>query len=170
MDKTITTVFLIIASVVAAVLVFNAVYPAIGQGSEALLAMTNRVDERMKSQIEIIHMSGELDASQWWQDANGDGDFDVFVWVKNVGTRRIVPIENLDVFFGPEGNFARIPHRSKAGGVFPYWEGQVENGADWSPTGTVKITLHLSGIPASGRYFIKIVIPNGVSDEDFFSM
>lgn len=170
MDKTITTVFLIIASVVSAVLVFNAVYPAIGQSSDALLSMTHRVDERMKSQVEIIHTSGELDASQWWQDVNGDGDFDVSVWVKNVGVQRIAPIESLDVFFGPEGNFARIPHKSKAGGVLPYWEGQVENGPDWSPTGTLQLTIHLSGIPASGRYFIKTVIPNGVSDEDFFSM
>ncbi|MBK9613759.1 hypothetical protein [Candidatus Amarobacter glycogenicus] len=42
---------------------------------------------------------GELDSSSWWQDTNGDGDFDVFAWVKNVGETRIVALEQTDVFF-----------------------------------------------------------------------
>lgn len=170
MDKAITTTFLIIISAVMAVLLFNAVYPAVIQSGDAMRAISGRVDERLKSQVEIIHTAGELDSAGWWQDINGNGDFDVFIWTKNVGSTRIIPIERTDVFFGPEGNFVRIPHESEAGGSYPYWTGEVENASQWTPLSTAKITIHYSAPLAQGRYFIKVIAPNGVSDEFLFSM
>jgi hypothetical protein len=170
LDKTIVTTFLIIISMVTAVLLFNSVYPAVVDSSDAMVSMTHRADQRLKSQVEIIHATGELDSSGWWQDTNSNGDFDTFIWVKNVGSTRIVPIEGTDVFFGPEGDFVRIPHQSEAGGSYPYWVAEVENASDWSPTATVKITIHFGVTLASGRYFVKIIIPNGVADESIFSM
>ena len=116
MDKVITTTFLIIVSVVCAVLVFNAVYPAVIRSSDAMTSMTIRVDDRLKSQIEIIH-------------ATGSGS-NAFIWVKNVGSLRIIAIQSCDVFFGPEGNFARILHDDETEDL-PYWEYEVEgNGSD----------------------------------------
>ncbi len=151
MDKVITTTLLIIVSVVCAVLVFNAAYPAVIQSSDAMTNMAIRVDDRLKSQIEIIH-------------ATGSGS-NAFIWVKNVGSLRIIPIESCDVFFGPEGNFARIPYGSGA----TYWTYEVENASEWTPTATLKITI-VNGGPLSGRYFVKVTIPNGISDEDYFSV
>ena len=170
MDKAVTTTFLIIISTVLSILLFNAVYPAVVQSSDAMNIMTGRVDDRLKSQVEIIHTAGELDSSGWWQDTNSNGDFEVFVWVKNIGSSRIIPIERSDVFFGPEGNFTRIPHESEAGSSYPYWVEEMENASQWTPSATVKITIHYGAPLAQGRYFIKIIIPNGVEDEDFFSM
>ncbi len=156
MDRAIVTAFMVIVSVVCAVLVFNAVYPAVIQSSHAMVSMKSRVDERLKTQIVIIHATG-----------NGS---DAFVWVKNVGSLRIVPIERCDVFFGPEGNFSRIPHEDNAGGSKPYWNYGVEgNGSGWTPTATLKITIYYDFV-LSGRYFVKVVIPNGLSDEDYFSV
>lgn len=169
MDKTIVTTFLIIISTITAVLLFNAVYPAVINSSDAMTNMTDRTDQRLKSQVEIIHTTGELDSSGWWQDTNSNGDFDVFVWVKNVGSTRIIPIERSDVFFGPEGNFVRIPYQSESGG-YPYWTAEVENAADWSPTSTIKITIHFGSSLSTGRYFVKVIIPNGITDEYTFSM
>jgi hypothetical protein len=170
LDKTIVTGFLIIISVIASVMLFNAVYPAIVQSSDVMIMMKTRLDDRMKNQIEVIHGSGELDSSGSWQDVNGDGHFNVFFWVKNVGSSRISAIERADVFFGPEGDFARIPHQSNAGGAYPYWTYNIENDTAWSPTATLEITVHFSSILASGRYFIKVVAPNGVEDDMFIGL
>ncbi|MCC7446395.1 MAG: hypothetical protein IT324_03215 [Anaerolineae bacterium] len=170
MDKTITTALLIVISMVMSLALFNAAYPAIIQGGDAINSMTNRSDERMRSQAAIIHAASEQDASGQWQDTNGNGQPEVFVWVKNIGSTSITALERTDVFFGKEGSFARIPHQSEANGSFPYWTAQVENSDDWRPTATLKITIHLQSAPGQGRYFIKITIPSGVSDEYFLSI
>lgn len=170
MDKVITTTFMIIISIVVTMMVSNAVIPAVQSSRDALINMSGRLDDRMKSQIAIIHATGELDSSATWQDTNGDGDFNVFVWVKNVGSSRISAVEAIDVMFGPEGNFVRIPAKDQAGGTYPYWEWQVENGARWDPTATVKLTLKFSGVLPPERYFLKVVLPNGRTDEIYFSM
>jgi flagellar protein FlaG len=156
LDKAITTAFMVIASVVCAVLVFNVVYPAVIQSSDAMISMKSRVDERLKSQIEIIHAVQSPD------------DLDVaWVWVKNVGSLRIAAIESCEVFFGPEGNFSRIPYGTGNG----TWTEEVEGGGEWDPTATLKITIdYSSDLLAGERYFVKVVTPNGVSDEYYFSM
>jgi hypothetical protein len=170
MDKAITTTFLIIASIITSVMVFNSVLPAILRSRDALVTMRGRMDERIKSQIAVIHASGELDQSATWQDTNADGNFDVFVWVKNIGAVRIPAVEKIDVFFGPEGDFVRIPSQSEAAGSYPYWAWEIENDTDWNPTATIKISINNSSALSSERYFIKIVLPNGLSDAYYFSM
>ncbi len=62
MDKTITTALLIVISMVTAVALFNAAYPAVIKGGDAITSMANRADDRMQSQIAIIHMAGEQDS------------------------------------------------------------------------------------------------------------
>jgi hypothetical protein len=152
LDKTIVTAFLVIAGVVSAVFFFNSLYPAIVQSSEAMTGMERRIDERMKSEIEVIHATR----------AGGEA----LVWVKNVGSVRIAPPDAVDVFFGPEGNFTRIPYGSGT----PHWTYSVENATEWTPTATLRVTI--SGYTFGGagtRYFVKVVLPSGVSDETFFS-
>lgn len=170
MDKVITTTMLIVIGMVMSILLFNTAYPAIAQSGDALTNMTYRADDRMKSQIEIVHAAAELDSSGWWQDINGNGEFDTFIWVKNIGSTRITPIEGLDVFFGPEGEFVRIPHQSSAGGLHPYWTADVENASDWTPTATVKITVHYAFPLPTDQYYIKVTAPNGVSTEQLMGM
>jgi archaellum component FlaG (FlaF/FlaG flagellin family) len=154
LDKTIITAFMVIVGVVSAVFVFNTIYPAVIQSGDAMISMERRLDERLRSQVEIIH------ASEW----NGTN---ALVWVKNIGSSSIKAVEMCDVFFGPEGNFSRIPHKDEATGT-PYWEWEVENDTGWKPTATLRITITY-GLPLSGRYFVKVVIPNGLSDEYYFS-
>jgi archaellum component FlaG (FlaF/FlaG flagellin family) len=139
---------MVMVSVVCAVLVFNAVYPAVIESSQAMVSMKSRVDDRLKSQIEIIHATAQAGSN-------------AFVWVKNIGSLRIAAIENCDVFFGPEGNFSRIS----------YGEGWSHDDVDnvWNPTETLTITI-TSTISSGTRYFVKVVIPNGVSDDYYFSV
>lgn len=167
MDKVITTTLLIVIGMVMAVTLFNGAYPAVVDSGQAISDMAGRAEDRLRSQIEIIHLAGELDSGGWWQDVNGNGYFDVYVWVKNVGSTRLFPIESADVFFGPEGDFARIPHVSQAGGAYPRWTEQIENASVWTPSATLKIAIAYELPLPAGRYFIKVTAPNGVFDEDF---
>jgi hypothetical protein len=155
LDKTIVTAFLVIAGVVSVVLVFNTIYPAVVQSGNALLGRGRSIDERLQSQVEIVHAV-----------PYGDVTRVAYVWVKNVGSLSIGAVERCDVFFGPEGNFARIPY----GEGDSHWTYDVENDTAWDPTATVKITIdYYTELVDGQRYFVKVVLPNGVSDEYYFS-
>ncbi len=170
MEKTITTTFMIIISVISAVLVFNAILPAVTSSRDAMVTMRGRLNERIKSKITVIHATGELDQDALWQDTNGNGNFDIFAWVKNIGAVRIPAVDSLDLFFGPEGNYVRIPSKDEAAGSFPYWEWTVENDSSWNPSATLQITIRFAATLSSGRYLLKVVLANGVSDEYIFSL
>ena len=171
---------LTIAGVVSVMAILNAMLPAVGRGNSAVVSVAGRVDDRIKTQIRIVHVTGELDENGDWQDTDSDGDFDIFLWVKNVGASRLVSIKESDVFFGTEGDFSRIPYVDDASGGKPNWTYQLENDSEWKPTATLNITIHYtatcgpapcSPAPlASDTYFVKVAAPNGVSDEHFFSL
>jgi archaellum component FlaG (FlaF/FlaG flagellin family) len=154
MDKVMVTILLVIAGVVCSMVVVNAMFPLINRSSGAIIDTVGKIDDRIKSNIEIIEVADESS--------------DVHVWVKNIGASKITAIDQSDIFFGPDGNFERIPYGS-AGSSEPYWDYTLENDTKWMPTATVKITIHLES-PPSGVYFLKVVIHNGISDEYIFGM
>jgi archaellum component FlaF (FlaF/FlaG flagellin family) len=152
LDKTIVTALLIIAGVISAIFVFNAIFPAIAQGSDAMANMQRRIDDRMQTQIEIIH-AAKADSLTVW------------IWVKNVGSLRIAPPEASDLFFGPQSDYARIPYNTGD----PHWTYTLENDTEWRPGATLKISVSYTLPPPAGTYYIKVVLPNGISDETFVS-
>ncbi|NLF79253.1 MAG: hypothetical protein GX573_26460 [Chloroflexi bacterium] len=167
MDKAITTALLIVISMIMAVSLFNVAYPAIVEGGDAIASMADRAGERIRSQIAIVHAAAE------WQngapvDMNSSGDLEAYIWVKNIGDARIAAVERVDVFFGQEGNFARIPHASESTSG-TYWQASIDNAAEWTPTATLRITIRNAPLQA-GRQFVKVVAPNGVWDEYFWSL
>ncbi len=167
---------LTIAGVLSAAAVFNAVYPAVTRSSGAVSAASAKVDDRLKSSVEVVHTVGELDANGAFQDTNGNGKFDFFVWVKNVGDTTIDAVTDSDLFLGLPGDFTRIPHESHVqSSVYPRWSYSIENNAsEWTPRATLKMTVTYNSppdaTPAAGTYDVKVTIPNGVSGEHFFSM
>ena len=179
MDKAIITVLLIIAGVVCVAFMFNAIYPAINRGSDAVVSMSAVVDDRIKSRVEIVHAVSEYDPNNgpsFWNDTNSNSTFDIFAWVKNVGTSRILGVERSDIFFGEEGDFVRVPHEDYASGVKPYWQDSLEDSADeWGPGKTMKVTIvHSgsyggSGLSTDTTYRVKLIIPNGITDEVYLS-
>ncbi|RLC95273.1 MAG: hypothetical protein DRI39_00570 [Chloroflexi bacterium] len=158
MDKAITTALLIIAGIICTIFVFNTVYPMVNRSSSAMVSMTDQIDNRMKSRISIVHEAHTADR------------LTVYVWVKNVGTTRIDGVDDCDLFFGQEGNFNRVPYVTDAGSSYPRWDYEVENDTEWKPNVTVKFTISYDSDPGTGTYFVKVVLPNGIDDEDFFSM
>ena len=167
---------LTIAGILSAVAVFNAIYPAVTRSSSAVSAASTRVNDRIKSGIEIVHAVGELDSTGSFQDTNGNAKFDFFIWVKNVGDVTIDAVTDSDLFLGKVGSFTRIPNETEVqSSVYPRWSLSIENGgAEWSPRATIRMTVTYNSppdaAPAQGTYDVKVVIPNGVSDEPFFSM
>jgi len=157
-DKAITTALLIIAGVVCMIFVFNSVYPMISRSSQAMVSMADTIDERMKSRVSIVHAANSADRKT------------VYLWVKNVGSSRILSIEESDLFFGEEDDFSRIPYVDDAGGGYPRWDYTLENDTEWQSSATLKITITYDADPGAGTYFAKVIIPNGVSDEYYFSM
>ena len=158
MEKAITTALLIIAGVVCMIFVFNSVYPMVNHSSQAMASMSEQVDERMKSRINIVHA------------ANSANRTSVYLWIKNVGTQRILAVEQSDLFFGQENNFNRVPYKTEAGGAYPQWDYALENDTEWQTSATIKVTITYTSDPGSGTYYVKFIIPNGKSDDFYFSM
>ncbi len=158
MDKAITTALLILAGVICMVFIFNSAYPMVNRSSQAMVSMADKIDDRMKSRVSIVHA------------ANSSNRQTVYLWVKNTGSSRIVAIGESDVFFGQEDDFARIPYVDDAGGSYPRWDYTIENDTEWRTTATLKITITYDADPGAGTYFTKLIIPNGISDEYYFSM
>ena len=158
MEKAITTALLIIAGVVCMIFVFNSVYPMVNHSSQAMVSMAEQVDERMNSRINIVHA------------ANSANRTSVYLWIKNVGTQRIVSVEQSDLFFGQETNFNRIPYKGEAGAAYPQWDYALENDTEWQTSATLKVTITYSSDPGTGTYYAKFIIPNGISDDFYFSM
>lgn len=154
-DKAIVTVLLIIGGVVASLAIFNGIYPAITRSSSAITSATTKLSDRIESRVEIIQVAD-----------NGTADVDI--WVKNVGTSNIDSIDRTDVFFGPEDNFYRVTY---GGSTPPYWNYQLEgNNSEWEPAVTLKITVNLDSALSAGIHLVKVIIPNGISDETTFSV
>jgi len=57
-----------------------------------------------------------------------------------------------------------------AGGSYPRWAYTIENDTEWVTGATLKITISYDSDPGAGTYYAKVVIPNGISDEYYFSM
>jgi len=158
LDKTITTALLIIAGIICSIFLFNSVYPMISRSSAAMVSMTDKIDDRMQSQVDVVHAAASADQQT------------VYIWVKNVGSNRIVSIEQSDLFLGLEGDYMRIPHIDSAGGAYPQWDYEIENDTEWKSGATVKITVTYGSPVSSGTYFVKVVIPNGIATEYYFSL
>lgn len=91
----------------------------------------------------------------------------VEVYVKNIGK---IPIENLDkvdLYFGKVNSVSKIPY-SPNQSTTPRWY-YGDNTISWNVMDTKKIIIELSNNMDSSTYLVKIVTPNGVSDEYIFS-
>jgi hypothetical protein len=148
-----------VAAVVAIMAVVSSVMPALSRTNGSMVMTSDAINDRISSQVEIIHATGVDTATQ------------ADTWVKNVGASRIGPIDYSDVFFGPEDHFDRIPYGGPSCAA-PCWDYVLEGGAtEWGPTATLHIIIYLDYSLTTGTtYFVKVVAPNGISDAKFFSI
>ena len=155
MEKAITTALLIIASIIAAMALVNAVIPAMGKSASALATANSTTADRIRTDIEIIH-------------ATGDDSSDVItVWVKNVGTKKIAPIKSSDIILTTPTTVASLPYVD--GCSSECWDFSLEGGAsDWSQAVTVKFTLKTT--VATGVHTVTVSSSNAASASEDFSV
>ena len=151
MDKVLTTALLTIAAVVAAVMVVNAILPAVSTGGTSLIGSSRRTETLLKTAIEIIHATHTND--------------NVLFWVKNVGGEEIQDIENADVFVEGSGGYRRMEFSATTppADCPGKWSYDYEDNNDsWTPSTTVKITV-CNGNSTSIR--VHFTTANGVTDK-----
>ena len=155
MEKAITTSLLIIASIVAALALINSVIPAMGKSASALATANSTTADRIRTDIEIIHATGD--------DTNNV----ITVWVKNVGTKKIHTISSSDIILTTPTTVASL--RYVSGCSSECWDYAFEGGAtDWSRAVTVKFTLKTA--VTTGVYTVTVSTPNSASATEDFSV
>lgn len=160
MDKVITSALLIIASVVAAMALINAVIPAVGKSSSALLQANSSAADRIRTDIEIVHVG---------TDTSPVGEDQIIVWVKSVGPNTIDLIDSTDIFLTTPTSVKRISYA--ADGSPESWNYIIENGSVWTQAVTVRMTLHLTDASvAAGAYTISVNVYNSVNATKDFSV
>lgn len=160
MDKVITSALLIIASVIAAMALINAVLPAVSKSSGALLQANSAAADRIRTDIEIVHVAS---------DTSSGSEDQIVVWVKSVGPNKIISIEDTDVFLTMPSTVKRVTY--DAAGSVESWNYTLENGTEWTQTVTVKITLHLTDASVvAGAYSVTVSVYNSVSATKDFSV
>ena len=154
MEKAISSSLFIIASVVATIALINAVLPALGKSSGALVSANAAASDRIRTDIEILHATGDTSAKT------------VTFWVKNIGTTTIKDITVSDIFLDTPSSVSRLSYTS--GCSSDCWDCALEGGATvWKQSETVKFTLTMSTLE-SGVYSVRLSVFNGVSaDKDF---
>jgi hypothetical protein len=102
----------------------------------------------------------------------------IVIWVKNTG-RTVFRLDGgtvnatyWDVFLTfPSGTFKRFPYTP--GGSSECWNAQILNDKGsigvWEKGETLQIKVYTATI-SSGSYTVRITLPNGVGDEDVFSI
>jgi hypothetical protein len=167
LDKVITTMMLMIAGIAATAFVINAIMPSIQRAGSDIVAASDTVGNRMRSDVRIIEISGE------------DSSDTVQVWAKNVGAADIGSLEKIDVFFGETDNFERVtldeeiecPNPPVPPRAEPCWQYQIENATYWTPFATLRISIYLDyDLVAGEEYVATIVLPNGIRVSETFTV
>lgn len=156
-ETAITTAMITIACVVSASLLVSAIFPALHRASSSVVSSSTLLGERIETSIDII--------------AETNDTTQAYIYVKNIGASGITQIDYSDIFFGKTNNFQRIPYDASLSAT-PSWSYVIENdggNGQWDGGETVNVTVKTAGI-TSGDYFVKMILHNGISAEDTYSI
>jgi hypothetical protein len=90
------------------------------------------------------------------------------VWAKNIGSTDIASLDRIDIYFGKVGSARHIPYNSVSP---PSWVISDASVKSWRIMDTLQIDV-TNDIPLeiNTTYFIRLVTPNGISDDYVFSI
>ena len=159
-DEAISTAIMAVATIVAALVLVNAMYPSLYSASGSILSMNGRASDRIRTDLTVL--------TEWYPPGHPADDVLLEAWVKNTGSTTISAADmgKMDVFLDV-GNHtsARVPGAD--------WSGEVLNGngdGDWDPAETVHLLVHFDPAGcAAGPWQLEVVLPNGVSAADGFT-
>lgn len=153
-SETFTTAMFLIAAIISAGVLINAIFPVIYTLSGTITSSSHNVDERLSTDVRIVttYASGGNDTAR--------------VWIKNVGTARIsegnIPLA--DVFIGTPGNFILLGLAPSGTHTWTYTIHEVTTNNCWDPGETLCIDITSDKIPSKGEaVYFQFVLPSGLS-------
>jgi flagellar protein FlaG len=163
-DEAISTAILTVATIIAALVLVNAMYPALYSASGSILSMNDRSSDRLRTEMTVLTE---------WCPAGRPDDIGLQVWVKNTGSRAIsaADMAEADAFlYTGNGSGTRLP-RSAPPDSWSYTILSGNGDATWDPAETIMITVHYDtpGGLSPGTLRFRLVLPNGVYAEDEFA-
>lgn len=157
MEKALSTAILTIAAITIAMVLTSSLVPAADSGGRALLGLSGRLEERMLTDMALLHAAAETDVT---------GQTYVRVWLKNTGSVPIVDVERMDLILIGSGS---VSHHVFGTGIGK-WQYQVLHGLDeWIPGATIRVDLPVA-THSAGLYEVQIVSPSGSRAKDSFSL
>jgi archaeal flagellar protein FlaG len=159
-DQAISTAILTVATIIAALVLVNALYPSLYSTSGSILSMNNRAADRIRTDLTVL--------TEWYDPAHPANDIGLEAWVKNIGSTTVTTddMANIDLFLYTGNHTAvRIPGAS--------WSYELLNGdgdSDWDPSETIHVLVHYDpGSSSPGVWKLRMVLPDGVGAEDSFT-
>lgn len=160
-SETFTTAMFLIAAIISAGVLINAVFPVIYTLSGTIASSSHKVDERLSTDVKIVttYASG--------------GTHDARIWIKNIGTGRIADadVRKADVFLGGQGNFERLAWaEALAEGTWTHEILEETSNNYWDPGETLYIEAKTDRIPGKGQVvYFQFVLPTGLSRSTTFT-
>nr|WP_303714095.1 flagellin [Methanoculleus marisnigri] len=153
-SETFTTAMFLIAAIISAGVLINAVFPVVYTLSGTISSSSHKVDERLSTDVKIVTTY-----------ASGGGN-NARIWLKNVGAGRIADasIQKADVFLGSQGDFIRLTRsETLADGTWTYEILEETPNNYWDSGETLYIEAMTTKIPAKeGIVYFQFVLPTGL--------
>lgn len=157
-SETFTTAMFLIAAIISAGVLINAVFPVIYTLSGTISSSSHSVDERLSTDVKIVttYMSGQ----------------NTRIWLKNIGTSRIpsASIQNADVFLGGLGDFTRLSRATTL--IDGTWKYEIleDTNSYWDPGETLYIEARTPKAPGGEAIvYFQFVLPSGLSRSTTFT-
>jgi len=150
----ISTAIIMIAGVLVASIFAIAIISQVGTIDSTFKSLSRNALDKMKTSIDIVYLTVN--------------DTYFVVYVKNIGQRSISinELNSTDIYFGNDTKVKLYTYGTSGSNIWNYTE--TVSDKTWSTGETLIIRIYNS-TSIEGPYYIKIVLPNGVSDEDTFT-
>ncbi|WP_292729860.1 flagellin [Methanoculleus sp.] len=152
-SETFTTAMFLIAAIISAGVLINAVFPVIYTLSGTISSSSHKVDERLSTDVKIVTTY-----------ASGGGN-NARIWLKNIGAGRIADasVQKADIFLGGQGDFIRLTRsETLADGTWTY-EILEDTNDYWDSGETLYIEATTTKIPSRGEIvYFQFVLPTGL--------
>jgi flagellar protein FlaG len=165
-SETFTTAMFLMAAIISAGVLINAVFPVIYTLSGTIASSSHKVDERLSTDVKIVTTYAS------------DGNNSARIWLKNIGTGRIAnnDIQKADVFLGGQGDFVRltwVAWETRPLGVDRTWTYDILEDTPnnyWDPGETLYIEAKVAEIPDEEQVvYFQFVLPSGLSRTTTFT-
>ena len=150
---------LIIASIVIATAIAGVVMSQVGIFESTFTTTTEGQKDTLLTDFKIVMATNTTDNT-------------VSIWIKNIGQNPISSVDKVDVYFGEIDQIQSIQYDQ--GCVFPCpdntWKYDTVPDPVWQIMDTFSINITDNQISKGVTYQVTVITPNGVSDENIFSL